>query len=138
MRICVVLGRLFPWRKADCGMLEEVYCKAVREILSRKMFLQPDVRMKDVARAAGTNRTYLCEALRRKGFSIRTLMDRIRTLHFIKMSCNDNFRDKSVTEISEICGFYNPRKLNREMQKLLGISAAAYLGKSRQSKSPNT
>ena len=120
-----------PWiirhRKAGRKRLPKsaIIRQATEKIVSEKMYLNPALKRWQVAKAIGTNRTYLWESLRSKGFGFQEYLSRFRLRHFIERA--HGYKDLSFREIAELCGFNDPKQLNRYLQKMFGVNLAEYM-----------
>ena len=89
------------------------------------MYLDPTLKCADVAKAIGTNRTYLWDSLRTKGYGFQEYLSKFRIRHFIEKA--PAYRDHHCSEIAEMCGFNDPRLLNRYLKQLFGVTLTEYM-----------
>lgn len=104
-----------------------ILSRATEKILVDRLYLDASLRCIDVARAIGTNRTYLWEALRYCGFGFQEYMSKFRIRHFIEKA--HDYRDLSCAEIAEKCGFNDSKSLNRYLKQMFGITLKDYMKK---------
>jgi len=121
-----------PSFRKECGKgrrvrQKEVLRHATDAILENKMYLNPDLQFNTVVRAAGTNRTYLWDAIRARGLNFKSYIARFRLLYFIEHAWTDEFRNLSYDDIAERCGFSCRKMLDRYLQKVLGITLPRYM-----------
>ena len=105
--------------------LETILRKANIWVLAGKMYLNPSLRCSQVAKAIGTNRTYLWEALGRHGLGFQEYLSKFRILHFIEHA--REYTDLKGAEIAELCGFNDAKSLNRYLKQTLGVSLSYYM-----------
>lgn len=102
-----------------------ILSRATEKILTEKMYLNPALKCDDVAKAIGTNRTYLWDSLRLKGYGFQEYLSKFRLRHFIEKA--PEYRDLSCAEIAELCGFGDTKQLNRYLKQLFGITLFEYM-----------
>ncbi len=112
-------GRPCSGRQADILM------RASEKILSERLYLNSALRCSDVARAIGTNRTYLWEALSQRGLGFREYLAKFRVRHFILHAAS--YGGMQREEIAELCGFNDHRQLGRYLKAMFGVTVAEYL-----------
>ena len=98
---------------------------ATYKILSERLYLDSQIRCVDVAKAIGTNRTYLWEALRLRGMGFQEFMGKFRIRYFIEKAYE--FRDLPSDSIAERCGFGDRSTLNRYLKRMFGITLMEYM-----------
>ena len=106
---------------------EEVLRQASDIIAGKRLFLNPELRFNDVVRAAGTNRTYLWDAMHSLGLGFRDYLARFRVVYFIEHAWLEEYRSLSNDDIAERCGFSSKKLLDRYLQKIIGISFSRYM-----------
>ncbi len=106
---------------------EDVLRQATDVIAGKRLFLNPDLKLNDVVRAAGTNRTYLWDAIHSLGLGFRDYLARFRLVYFIERARLEEYRNLSNDDIAERCGFSSKKLLDRYLQKNLGISLSRYM-----------
>lgn len=102
-----------------------IIARATDAILSGKLYLEPSLKCSDVAAKIGTNRTYLWETLRVRGFGFQDYLSKFRIRHFIQNA--GTFRGLRSDEIAEKCGFNNPKALNKYLKAMMGITLLDYM-----------
>ena len=111
-----VAGRL---RTAD------IMAKVNSAIITDRLYLNPELKCRDIANAIGSNRTYVWQALSRQKVGFREYLARFRLHYFIRNAhC---FAGMSGMEIAERCGFNDRKALNKCLKKALGLSLAEYM-----------
>ena len=93
-----------------------LFTKAVKLIEGKKLFLQYDLRLDDVAGMLGTNRTYLIYALNEgNGMSFREYVNRLR-ITYAKQLMAEN-PELSKSQIATMCGYNTPSSIYRNWKK---------------------
>ena len=93
-----------------------LFTKAVKLIEGKKLFLQYDLRLDDVAGMLGTNRTYLIYALNEgNGMSFREYVNRLR-ITYAKQLMAEN-PELSKSQIATMCGYNTPSSFYRNWKK---------------------
>ena len=105
----------------------EIISQATDKILSDRLYLDARLRCIDVARAIGTNRTYLWEALHDCGMGFQEYVSRFRLRYFIGKA--EAYKHLSCAEIAEKCGFNDAKALNRYLKRWFGITLNDYMKK---------
>lgn len=106
---------------------EEVLRQASDVIVQKRLFLNPDLRLNDVVRATGTNRTYLWDAIHSLGLGFRGYLARFRLVYFIEHAWLKEYQSLSNDDIAERCGFSSKKLLDLYLKKALGIPFARYM-----------
>jgi len=122
MRIVFKLRRK---RRYPAYRPDVILAKATEAILSGSLYLDPALKCSDVAGRIGTNRTYLWNALRKRGFGFQDYLSKFRIRHFIQNA--GTFRGYNGMEIAESCGFNNPKALNKYLKEMMGITLLDYM-----------
>ena len=105
--------------------LEEILSLATDKILTDSLYLKKDLKCNDVAKAIGTNRTYLWKALGKHRLGFQEYLSKFRVRHFIENA--RSYGGLHATEIAERCGFNNPKFLSKYLKQLFGISLSDYM-----------
>ncbi|MBP5505958.1 MAG: helix-turn-helix domain-containing protein [Bacteroidales bacterium] len=105
----------------------DILSRATDKLLTDQLYLNPGLRCIDVAKAIGTNRTYLWDALRDTGYGFQEYVIKFRLRYFIWKAYE--YRELSCAEIAERCGFNNPKVLNRCLKKTFGLTLSEYMEK---------
>lgn len=98
---------------------------ATEIIVRDNMFLDTNLKSSDVAKAIGTNRTYLWQALRERGFGFQEYLSRFRLCYFIENA--SAFSGMQGMEIAERCGFNDKKALNKYLKKAIGVTFTEYM-----------
>ena len=98
---------------------------ATDAILTKRLYLNPRTRCIDVAKAIGTNRTYMWEALHWRGLGFQEFMGRFRIRYFIERA--PEFRGLTTAEIAQKCGFGDVRSFHRYLKKMFGMTPTEYM-----------
>lgn len=106
---------------------EAVLKQASDAILKKQMFLDSELQFNDVVKAAGTNRTYLWEAIHNRGFGFKGYLARFRLVYFIEHAWLKEYRNLPLDDIAERCGFSSKKLLDRYLRKALGIPLSRYM-----------
>ena len=122
MRIVFKLRRK---RRYPADRPDVIIAKATDAILTGKLYLEPALKCSDVAAKIGTNRTYLWEALRVRGFGFQDYLSKFRIRHFIQNA--GTFKELRANEIAEQCGFNNSKALNKYLKGMMGITLLEYM-----------
>lgn len=123
------MSLLFKRRRAGRVRLSntEILRRATDTILADRLYLDTSLKCNDVAKAIGTNRTYLWDALRSRGFGFQEYLSKFRLRYFIENA--PRYSDCSCAEIAEICGFNDAKSLNRYLKQMFGITLYEYMKK---------
>ena len=93
-----------------------LFTKAVKLIEGKKLFLQYDLRLDDVAGMLGTNRTYLIYALNEgNGMSFREYVNRLRITYAKQLMAENPKLSKS--QLATMCGYNTPSSFYRNWKK---------------------
>lgn len=114
-------------RKSLAGKLKvaDILDKATSTIISGKLYLNPELKCRDIAKAIGTNRTYIWQAIRLQGGGLQGYLARFRLNYFIRNA--PGFIGLRSVEIAERCGFNDRKSLNKYLKRALGFSLAEYM-----------
>ena len=119
-----LLARLRKRRKKRF-QLEEILSRATDKILTDSLYLNKDLKCNDVAKAIGTNRTYLWKALGKHRLGFQEYLSKFRVRYFIENA--RGYCHLQGAEIAERCGFNNPKFLSKYLKQLFGISLSDYM-----------
>ena len=120
----ILLARIRKRRKERIS-LEDIYSRATDRILTDALYLKKDLKCNDVAKAIGTNRTYLWKALGKHRMGFQEYLSKFRVRYFIENA--RSYCGLQIEEIAERCGFNNAKFLSRYLKKLFGISLSDYM-----------
>ncbi len=121
MNLRLIFTGVCPARRRQADIL----MRASETILSERLYLNSALRCRDVARAIGTNRTYLWEALSQRGMGFRDYLAKFRVRHFILNAAS--YGGMQLEEIAELCGFNGHRQLGRYLKSMFGVTVAEYM-----------
>ncbi len=120
----ILLARIRKRRKERLS-LEDIYSRATDRILTDALYLKKDLKCNDVAKAIGTNRTYLWKALGKHRMGFQEYLSKFRVRYFIENA--RSYGGLQIEEIAERCGFNNAKFLSRYLKQLFGISLSDYM-----------
>ena len=104
------------------AQLQRDVLKAMDE---EKIYLQPNLKISDLALHLGSNRNYIWQAVNvGLGVSFSELVNRRRIEHFIRLAEQNNLRD--VDDIWQKCGFTSASTFYRNFRLYKGCSPAEY------------
>ncbi|MBQ0025307.1 MAG: hypothetical protein KBT00_06265 [Bacteroidales bacterium] len=103
-------------------ILYERLCRLLEE---ERLYLRPQLKVEDIARAAASNRTYISAALRSKSVTLPELVNSYRARYALDIIIRSDCRDLPVEELAELSGFNSARTMNRYIKKSAGVSAGA-------------
>ncbi|MBO4558223.1 MAG: hypothetical protein J5693_06415 [Bacteroidales bacterium] len=103
----------------------QILYSAAKKLLKEKLYLDSGLKCTDLSKEICTNRTYVWETLRSLDLGFQDYVCRFRLAYFIEHA--REFRGLSSPEISERCGFSDPRQLNRQLKQLLGVTIQEYM-----------
>ncbi len=95
----------------------------------KKVFLEPDLNLIDLAQRLGTNRTYLSLAV--KQFSGKTFSDYVNYAR-IMYAQELLLKGESAKNVEYSCGYISSSTFYRQFQKIAGSSPSAWLKKQRE------
>lgn len=121
----ILLGKIRRARRKKEKKMEEILARATEVVLARRLYLNPNLRCAEVAKAIGTNRTYLWEALGRHGFGFQDYLSKFRIRYFIEHA--HQYKALQCSEIAELCGFNGAKFLSKYLKQMFGISLADYM-----------
>lgn len=121
----ILLGRIRRSRRKKDQKMEDILARATEVVLAGKLFLNPNLHCTDVAKAIGTNRTYLWEALGRHGFGFQDYLSKFRVRYFIEHA--SLYKNLPCSEIAEQCGFNGAKFLSKYLKQMFGVSLSDYM-----------
>lgn len=93
--------------------------KADHLLITRHLYLDPELTISKLAREAGTNRTYVSSYIRLdKGCNFREYINSMRAGHALKLLRSEKIR--SLSDLAMECGFNNLRTMNRSYKAVFG------------------
>ena len=106
------------------GTLLAVVDEAVFE---KKLYLHHRLTVDELARAAGTNRTYLWSALRSCGLSFKDYINRYRLAHFMHNLRYYRSEGLTVELMADESGFCSAKRLNSAMRRSFGMTVGEFI-----------
>lgn len=121
------MGLVLKWRRRrrKSPPAEAIIARATDIILEERLFLNPALKCSDVAGRIGTNRTYMWEALRKRGFGFQDYLSKFRIRHFIQNAAT--FAKLRSNEIAEACGFNSAKSMNKYLKIMMGLTLVDYM-----------
>lgn len=99
--------------------VEKAGRRADQLMASKLLYLDPELTISKLARAAATNRTYLsCYIRMTKGCNFREYVNSMRVRHARELLRSE--KTDSLSDIALECGFSNLRTMNRSYKALFG------------------
>lgn len=105
--------------------MEDILSRATEMVFAKRMFLNPALKCADVAKAIGTNRTYLWIALGRHKIGFQEYLSKFRIVYFIENA--RLYKGLQCSEIAEMCGFNGAKFLSKYLRQMFGLSLADYM-----------
>lgn len=118
--------------EADEQLADDTTAQAAAELTSElsrrisqlmdteKLFLQPNLKIVDLVRHLGTNRTYIYQAINREmGLSFSEYVNRLRIDYAEQLITEDP--DRPVTEVAELSGFSSATSFYRNFKTYKGV-----------------
>jgi len=93
------------------------------DFIAPGLYLNSAVSVDMVAEQLGTNRTYLKNALRRRGMTFSSYINSYRLWHAASLMARN--RKMDLSEVAEVSGFTNMRSLNYFVSRRYGITLVA-------------
>ena len=113
---------------AEATPPSELGARIERLFAEERMFLNPNLKIADVAAAAGSNRTYVSAYFNREASA--TFYDYVNSLR-INYACRLlRETSDSVKMIAEKSGYNSPQTFIRVFSKIMGVSPSDYSAKS--------
>lgn len=103
-----------------------ILSKADSLMRSEKLFRSSDLTITLLARKTGTNRTYLSKCFHIHNTNYVDYINEYRVKHAMSIFENLHEADKSITEISELSGFPNPRSFSKCFSKKYGKTPSQF------------
>jgi len=119
------LKAIFRKNKSKRYHTADIMFRAGKILLMEQLYLKPNLRCSNLAKAIGTNRTYLWEALGERGLGFQDYLSKFRVRHFILNA--DTYIGKQRAEIAELCGFNDAKQLDKYLKKMFGTSLTEYM-----------
>ena len=115
----------------NIGALLEQHCEA------KRLYLQHDLTLQQLAIAVGTNRTYLSAYFAQQGITYNTYINRLRIDHFIRLYRENVASSRLVTaiQLAQQSGFYSYSTFSAAFKKLTGDTVTAWM--KREESKPN-
>ncbi len=110
--------------KAREQVTNEMTYRKIEKIMQEKMlFLDPNLRLGDLASSTGSNRTYISRALQSKEQNFSCYVNGYRLKHIMSLLEENNIADeyKNGNELAEIAGFNCKRTMEKAIKKKHGV-----------------
>jgi len=107
---------------------ESLYVRASQYLFEEQPFTNPNLRMEDLCRALGTNRTTLGACIRKYSpghLTTQQLVTRFR-LRYAEKLLGDSLSDLNVAQVAEAAGFSSRSTFNRQFVQLYGCTPSDY------------
>lgn len=105
---------------------EEIYRRIVRLMEEKRVYLDPTLSLDALATMAGTNRTYLQEAIRiSTGLTYSGYINNLRISHAIDLLTQSDSAEVIKT-LAAASGFESPSNFYRQFKKKTGVSPAMF------------
>lgn len=105
---------------------EELFDRMERTLTRKRLYLDNKLSIKDVAREAASNRTYVTRVLSAKGLNFKSYINSFRIQYAIELMGNDESRNLKVGDIAERSGFASERAMNYYLVKTMGVTACMF------------
>ncbi|MCF0177457.1 MAG: helix-turn-helix domain-containing protein [Bacteroidales bacterium] len=96
-----------------------------KTVAEKRLFLT-ELTLKELAKEVGTNRTYLCNALRERNTGFYDYINSFRLDYFHQLVAAQEMDNVSLTELAEKSGFNTTKLLNRYLKRQYGLTASHY------------
>lgn len=124
--------RLRQQRSLRKRQLRKLIDKADNYIYEKNLFLNQNLKLKELSAILGTNRTYLSRAIAmHKQCSYYDYLNIFRVIHFTEIAHNEENKHLSLIELSEKCGFRKVTTLNDYFKYSYGITATKFMNMKR-------
>lgn len=102
---------------------EVMYKKLENVMQEKKIFLDPNLKLSDLAALAGTNRTYISRALQAKELNFSGYVNGYRLKHMMSILEEENLSDeyRNGNELAEMIGFNCKRTMEKAIKKKHGV-----------------
>ena len=106
---------------------ERVMALLDRTMVKESLFLDNGLTMRELARRAGTNRTYVSQVMKVAGVSFYDYVNGFKLRYLAEHAVE--FYELKITaeEIAEKCGFSNARSMNKCVKKEYGVSSMRFI-----------
>lgn len=106
----------------------ELYEKIIEYITARKLYLNPDLRLTDIAQGLSTNRQYISQAINeRSGTNFYHFINQLRIKEFIQQCHTEQFRNKTIEGMGSMIGFKSKSSFFSEFKRVYGCTPKEYL-----------
>ena len=95
---------------------------------ARKLFLQHDLTLQQLAAAIGTNRTYLSVYFAQQGITYNAYINRLRIAHFMRIyrESMSTVNPQTATQLAKKSGFYSYSTFSSAFKSINNLSFAAW------------
>ena len=107
---------------------ENLFVRASQYLFEEQPFTNPDLRMEDLCRALGTNRTTLGASIRKYSpghLTTLQLVTRFR-LRYAEKLLKDSQSDLNVAQVADAAGFSSRSTFNRQFSQFYGSTPSDY------------
>ena len=107
----------------NIGVLLERHCEG------KRLYLQHDLTLQQLAIAVGTNRTYLSSYFAQQGITYNAYINHLRIEHFIRLYREKVLSSRSVTAITlaQQSGFYSYSTFSTAFKKFMGVTVSEWM-----------
>jgi len=100
--------------------------KEIMQVIEKKrLFVNPNLSIEDVAREVNSNRTYVGRAIRDLGMCYPAFINNYRAMNAISLLLGKRNLTIPLGDIAEMSGFSNVRQMNLYIKKSVGQTAGA-------------
>ena len=104
----------------------QLFDRAVEVLQQQHLYLQPNLKITDLTRLLGTNRTYLYQAINvERGLSFSELVNRLRIEHAVQLMRRSP--EALLDEIAVQSGFFSSASFYRNFRQFQGCSPREFL-----------
>lgn len=107
-------------------MSSDLYRRLVKVMEENRLFLDQNLTRQALAKAAGTNRTYLSKALSDSGTNFYDFVNSYRLEYALGLLVREEFRNTDIEEIAVVSGFPDGKMFSKCLKKSAGFTAGAY------------
>ncbi|RPD37940.1 helix-turn-helix domain-containing protein [Chitinophaga barathri] len=124
-----------PGRKYKTSALrtetQEYIVRRLQKVMQeRQLFLQPDIRMKELADELGTSTNYLSQTVNEKmQLSFPDYINALRVNHAKHLICSQENNDLKMQEVYAQSGFANKTTFNKAFKDITGMTPTEYRAK---------
>jgi len=108
---------------------DELLDRAKDVVISKKLYLNPELRIQDVAREIGSNKTYLWRAFHLSDTSFVEFLTSLRIRYFVERAWLKEYYKLDEDSLARRCGFRSARVLNKRIKSIFGITLTVYMNR---------